>query len=110
MNASKEAVNSLVMGILAGMSSIDAEVVVCVPFPYLSQVQTLSSHSQLKLGAQSLNVNASGAHTGEVSAEMIKDFGAQYVIVGHSERRSYYGEDNTLVAQKVEAAISNGHY
>jgi len=108
MNASKESVNSLVMGILAGMSSVDAEVVVCVPFPYLSQVQALSSHSQLKLGAQSLNVNASGAHTGEVSAEMIKDFGAQYVIVGHSERRSFYGEDNKLVAQKVGVALNNG--
>lgn len=107
MNASKETVNSLVMGILSGMDSVKSEVVVCVPYPYLSQVEALISHSQLKLGAQSLNVNASGAYTGEVSAEMIKDFGAQYVIVGHSERRSLYGEDSALVAEKVKAALDN---
>ncbi|MCS5591913.1 MAG: triose-phosphate isomerase [Gammaproteobacteria bacterium] len=107
MNASKETVNSLVMGILAGMDSVNSEVIVCAPFPYLSQVEALISHSQLKLGAQSLNINASGAFTGEVSAEMIKDFGAQYVIVGHSERRSLYGEDSALVAQKVKVALDN---
>ena len=108
MNASKATTESLVMGILAGMDSVAAEVVVCVPFPYLSQVQALCVHSQLKLGAQSLNINESGAHTGEVSAEMIKDFGAKYVIVGHSERRSLYGEDNELVAQKVRVALESG--
>jgi len=107
MNASKETVNTLIMGILAGMDDAKSEVVVCAPFPYLSQVEALITHSQLKLGAQSLNVNADGAFTGEVSAEMIKDFGAQYVIVGHSERRSLYGEDSKLVAEKVKAALDN---
>ena len=107
MNASKEAVNTLIMGILAGMDDVKSEVIVCAPFPYLSQVEALITHSQLKLGAQSLNINTNGAFTGEVSAEMIKDFGAQYVIVGHSERRSLYGEDSTLVAEKVKAALDN---
>jgi len=107
MNASKEAVNTLVMGILAGMDSVNTEVVVCPPYPYLSQVEALMAHSQLKLGAQSLNINTSGAFTGEVSAQMIKDFGAEYVIVGHSERRSLYGEENNLVAKKVKAALDN---
>ncbi len=108
MNASKETVNTLVMGILSGMSDVESKVIVCAPSPYMSQVEALITHSQLNLGAQDLNVNASGAFTGEVSADMIKDFGAQYVIVGHSERRSMYGETDEIVANKVQAALDNG--
>ncbi len=107
MNASKESVNKLVLGILSGMGNVSSEVVVCAPFPYLSQVEALITHSQIKLGAQNLNLNMSGAFTGEVSAKMIKDFGAQHVIVGHSERRSLYGETNIMVAEKVKAALDN---
>jgi len=107
MNASKESVNKLVMGILSGMSNVSSEVVICAPFPYLSQVEALITHSQVRLGAQNLNTNMSGAFTGEVSADMIKDFGAQHVIVGHSERRSFYGETNTIVAEKVKAALDS---
>jgi len=108
MNASKESVNKLVMGILSGMSNVSSEVVICAPFPYLSQVEALITHSQVRLGAQNLNTSISGAFTGEVSADMIKDFGAQHVIVGHSERRSLYGETNTIVAEKVKAALDSG--
>ncbi len=107
MNASKEATNTLVMGILSGMVDVKSKVIVCVPSPYMSQVESLVVHSQLNLGAQNLNVNASGAFTGEISADMIKDFGAQYVIVGHSERRSLYGETDEIVAQKVQVALDN---
>ena len=108
MNASKESVNSLIEGILSGMSGVSSEVIVCAPFPYLSQVETLISNSSLMLGAQNLNVNTKGAFTGEVSADMIKDFGAQHVIVGHSERRSLYGESSAIVAEKTKAAIDAG--
>ena len=107
MNASKESVNKLILGILSGMSEVRSEVVVCAPFPYLSQVEALITHSQVKLGAQNLNTNSSGAFTGEVSANMIKDFGARHVIVGHSERRSLYGETSPLVAEKVKAALDS---
>jgi len=107
MNASKESVNKLILDILAGMSDVSSEVVVCAPFPYLSQVEALITHSQVKLGAQNLNTNSSGAYTGEVSANMIKDFGARHVIVGHSERRSLYGETSSLVAEKVKAALDS---
>ena len=107
MNASTESVNKLILGILSGMSEVSSEVVVCAPFPYLSQVEDLIADSQVKLGAQNLNTNASGAFTGEVSANMIKDFGARHVIVGHSERRSHYGETSALVAEKVKAALDN---
>ncbi len=108
MNASKETVNTLVLGVLEGMSDVKSEVIVCVPYPYLCQVEALVAHSQLKIGAQNLNVNASGAFTGEVSADMLKDFGAEYVVVGHSERRSLYGESDEIVAEKVQVALDNG--
>ncbi len=108
MNASKEAVSTLVVGILSGMTDVESKVVVCAPYPYLSQVEALIAHSQLHLGAQDLNTNALGAFTGEVSADMIRDFGAEYVIVGHSERRSLYGETDEVVAEKVQAALDNG--
>ncbi|MDA7438042.1 triose-phosphate isomerase [Candidatus Pseudothioglobus singularis] len=108
MNASKESVESLVTDILSGAIGVSAEIIVCAPFPYLSQVEVLIEGSNLMLGAQNLNVNASGAFTGEVSAEMIKDFGANHVIVGHSERRSLYGETSEIVAEKTKAAIDSG--
>ena len=107
MNASKESVNKLILGILSGMNEVSSEVVVCAPFPYLSQVESLIADSQVKLGAQNLNTNSSGAFTGEVSANMIKDFGARHVIIGHSERRSLYGETSSLVAEKVKAALDH---
>ena len=108
MNASKDSVESLVTDILSGASDVSAEIIVCAPFPYLSQVEALIEGSNLMLGAQNLNLNASGAFTGEVSAEMIKDFGANHVIVGHSERRSLYGETSEIVAEKTKAAIDSG--
>ena len=108
MNASKESVNSLINGILSGMNGVSSDVIVCAPFPYLSQVESLINGSNLMLGAQNLNVNSGGAFTGEVSADMIMDFGVHHVIVGHSERRSLYGETSAVVAEKTKAAIDAG--
>jgi len=108
MNGSKESVDSLIKDILSGMHEVSSDVIVCAPFPYLSQVEALISNSNLMLGAQNLNVNSKGAFTGEVSANMIKDFGAQHVIVGHSERRSLYGESSAIVAEKTKASIDAG--
>ncbi|MDC1318073.1 triose-phosphate isomerase [Candidatus Thioglobus sp.] len=108
MNASKISVKSLIDGILSGMEGVNSEVLVCVPFPYMSQVESLIEGSNLKLGAQNININSSGAFTGEVSADMIKDFGAKHVIVGHSERRSLYGETSSVVAEKTKAALGAG--
>ncbi|MDB4038311.1 triose-phosphate isomerase [Candidatus Thioglobus sp.] len=108
MNASKASVKSLIGGILSGMEGVNSEVLVCVPFPYMSQVESLIEGSNLKLGAQNININSSGAFTGEVSADMIKDFGAKHVIVGHSERRSLYGETSSVVAEKTKAALGAG--
>ena len=84
------------------------EAVVCVPFPYLAQVQDALGGSSIAWGAQNLSEQAKGAFTGEVSASMLLDFGCKYVIVGHSERRSLYGESDELVASKYLAAQAAG--
>lgn len=108
MNASKDSVDNLIKDLLTGMDGITSEVLVCAPYPYLAQVELLIQGSKVMLGAQNLNTNASGAYTGEVSADMIKDFGARHVIVGHSERRSLYGETSAMVAEKTKAALNAG--
>ena len=84
------------------------EAVVCVPFPYLAQAQAELAGSSIAWGAQNLSEQAKGALTGEVSAAMLLDFGCTYVIVGHSERRSLYGESDALVASKYMAAQAAG--
>lgn len=99
---------ALLSAILAGMGPIRAGVVVCVPFPYLASVQQKLTGSAIALGAQNLSEHAKGAFTGEVSASMLKDFGCAYVIVGHSERRSLYGEGDTIIAAKFAAVQAAG--
>jgi triosephosphate isomerase len=95
---------ALLSGILAGMGSVKAGVAVCVPFPYLAQVQAKLSGSAVAWGAQNMSQHGKGAFTGEVSAAMLKDFDCAYVIVGHSERRAIYGESDAVVAEKFAAA------
>ncbi len=82
----------------------NAHFTVCVPYPYLSSVQDLLKHTNISWGAQNLNEFEKGAYTGEVSAQMLNDFGCGFVIVGHSERRMLYGESNHSVAEKYAAA------
>ena len=84
------------------------EAVVCVPFPYLAQAQAALAGSSIAWGAQNLSEQPKGAFTGEVSAAMLLDFGCRYVIVGHSERRSLYGESDAVVAKKYLAAQAAG--
>src|SRR5690606_41343691 len=84
------------------------EVGVCPPFVYLSQVAEQLAGSPIRLGAQDLSPCESGAHTGDVCAEMLVDVGCHYVIVGHSERRKDHAESNALVAEKFAAARAAG--
>ncbi|MCL2871745.1 MAG: triose-phosphate isomerase [Betaproteobacteria bacterium] len=86
----------------------DVALAVCVPFPYLAQAQQALQGSAIAWGAQNVSEHAKGAFTGEVSAAMLTDFGCSCVIVGHSERRSLYGEDDATVARKVQAAAAAG--
>lgn len=85
-----------------------ADCAVCVPFPYLAQAQDQLKGTAIAWGAQNVSEHAQGAYTGEVSAAMLKDFGCRYVLVGHSERRSLYGESNETVAAKFVAAVMAG--
>ncbi len=86
----------------------DTEVLLCPPFVYLSDVGRLLTDSDVALGGQSVCDEPQGAFTGEVSAAMLKDVGCRYVLVGHSERRQLYGEDDAQVARKFVAAQSQG--
>jgi triosephosphate isomerase (TIM) len=81
---------------------------VCPPFPYLPQAAKVLAESAIRWGAQNLSEHDSGAYTGEVSGAMLRDFGCRYVIVGHSERRTLYGEDDIRVAAKFDAAQRAG--
>jgi triosephosphate isomerase len=113
MNGSLAANEELLSALAAGLAqSPSCKIAVCVPGPYLAQVQALKSkHSALsaiEVGAQDVSAHASGAYTGEVSAAMLKDLGCRYVIVGHSERRQYHAETDALVADKVKAALAAG--
>ncbi len=97
---------ALLAALKPALAGIDA--VVCVPFPYLAQAQAALAGSSIAWGAQNLSEQAKGAFTGEVSTAMLLDFGCTYVIVGHSERRSLYGESDALVASKYMAAQAAG--
>lgn len=90
---------------LSQLSALD--IIVCVPYPYLSQAQSLFGSTSIHWGAQNLSKEIEGAFTGEVSAAMLKDFGAQYVIVGHSERATAYCESDENVAIKFMQAIKH---
>jgi triosephosphate isomerase len=85
-----------------------AQVIICTPFIHLAGVAEILKHGKLALGAQNCASEASGAFTGEVSAYMIKSTGAEYVIIGHSERRSYYHEDDKLLSKKTLLALNSG--
>lgn len=106
MNGASQANAQLLETLWSSLSSLtEVEVALCPPYPYLAQVAELLAGSALKLGAQSLSRFDQGAHTGEVSGHMLRELGCQYVLVGHSERRSLYGEDDRLVAEKFAAAL-----
>lgn len=108
MNGSAATNEALVKALVAGSAQASCLVAVCVPAPYLAQVQTLVSHSAIALGAQDVSQHESGAFTGEVSATMLKDFGTRYCLVGHSERRQYHGESDSVVAVKAQRALAAG--
>ena len=84
------------------------EVVICTPFIHLASVAGIIDTNVLKLGAENCADKAKGAYTGEISAEMVKSTGAEYVILGHSERRAYYAETPEILKEKVNLALANG--
>ncbi|MGB8338876.1 MAG: triose-phosphate isomerase [Burkholderiales bacterium] len=100
---------ALLQGVLSGLNEANsASCAVCVPYPYLAQVQSLLRGTPIAWGAQNLSQHAKGAFTGEVSVTMLKDFGCTYVIVGHSERRAMYDDDDVTIAAKFQTAHAVG--
>ena len=91
--------------VIAGLGpGSDLDVVICPPFVYLAELATLLKGAKISLGAQNVSHLESGAYTGEVSVGMLKDYNCQFVIVGHSERRSLYGESDSRIAEKFITA------
>lgn len=108
MNGSREEGQKLAQALADGLGNVEQEVAVCVPFVYLSDIRTVLASSPIALGAQNVADQAAGAYTGEVSAAMLVDVGCKYALVGHSERRSYYGDTNESVAKRFAQALSKG--
>jgi len=109
MNGSKASVESLIKGVVAGSSELkNVSLAVCPPFIYIPQVSEAVAGSAVGLGSQNISTQASGAFTGEISTDMIKDFGCTYSIIGHSERRTLYAETDEVVAEKFKVVKAAG--
>jgi triosephosphate isomerase len=108
MNGSLSANAALLRALREGVGAPACAVAVAVPAPYLAQAQALTDGSPIALAAQDVSEHDGGAFTGEVSAGMLRDFGARYVLAGHSERRQYHGETDAVVAAKAQKALAAG--
>lgn len=107
MNKTVEEAAALVKGLKLELADmVDVETVVCPPFTALKTVSDLIADTQIKLGCQNMSDQDDGAYTGEVSHTMLKEIFVKYVILGHSERREYYGETDAIVNSKVKKALS----
>ena len=109
MNGSRASIKSLLEGMLAGMGEVKtAHVAVCAPFIYIPDVATQLAGSRIAWGAQNVSTEAKGAFTGETAASMLVEYGCKYTIVGHSERRTLYGETDAMVAKKYAVVLEAG--
>lgn len=109
MNGSRAQASALLSQISEGVATLDSiDVLVCPPFVLLADAQQALQSAAVGLGAQNVSEREAGAYTGEVSAAMLLEFGCRYVIVGHSERRSLFGESSELVAAKYMQALGAG--
>lgn len=108
MNGSRETGRQLAKALVEGLGDVAQEVAVCVPFVYLAEIGDALAGTPIALGAQNVADQAVGAYTGEVSAAMLAETGVKYALVGHSERRSYYGDSDQSVANRfVQAQKQN---
>ena len=109
MNGGLDGNETLLKALADGAPSLEGvDVSICVPFPYLFQPAMLLENTSISWGAQNVSEHLIGAYTGEVSAAMLREFSCTYVLVGHSERRTLYGEDDALVARKFITAQKAG--
>ena len=109
MNGSLDSIRSLMDGIKQGLDSVrSAGMAVCPPAVFIPEVARLCEGTRIEVGSQNICDQDSGAFTGEIAGSMLKEFGCRYAIVGHSERRSLYGESDSLVARRFAAARRAG--
>lgn len=109
LNGSLDSIKQLVAGITAGAGDTgDTQIAVCPPFVYIPLVSNLLADSKVAVGSQDISDHESGAFTGEISGAMLSDFSCSYAIVGHSERRALYAEDDEFTAHKFAAARKAG--
>ena len=108
MNKTPEEAAELGRELVPLVADAEAEVVVCPPFVCLDAVRKEAAGSNIKLGAQNVHFEKSGAYTGEISADMLLAMGVEYVIIGHSERRQYFGETDCTVNKRAKAALAAG--
>lgn len=106
VSSSVSEIDSLIKGLKSDQT--DAEILICPPATLLDRISTMCRETPVKTGAQDCHFNASGAHTGDISADMIADLGGSYVIVGHSERRADHDETNEIVRDKAKAVSDAG--
>ncbi|HVE50733.1 MAG TPA: triose-phosphate isomerase [Casimicrobiaceae bacterium] len=107
MNGGIAANEKLIAALLPGWRAMaDRKLAVCVPFPYLAQMQQMLNGTSIAWGSQDISGHASGAYTGEVSGPMLAEFGCTYALAGHSERRRYHRESDAEVAAKARAALN----
>lgn len=108
MNNTPAAAGELINALKPKVKDAGATVVVCVPFVDIPAAVAAAAGSNIKIGAQNVHWEESGAYTGEISAKMLTECGCEYVVVGHSERRQYFGETDETVNLRLKAAIKGG--
>ena len=108
MNKTPSQTGEFIKELAPAVKDVKAEVVACVPFVCLSAAIDAAKGTNIKIGAQNLHFEDSGAYTGEVSADMLSSMGVEYVIIGHSERRQYFAETDVTVNKKLLKAIEKG--
>ena len=108
MNKTPAEAKELVAALVESVKDAECDVVVCVPATNFAAVKEAAEGTNIKLGAQNVHFAASGAYTGELSADMLKACGVEYVVIGHSERRQYFGETDKTVNLRTKAAVAAG--
>lgn len=109
MNSTADEACKLAQDIVSAMGTVaDVDIAICPPYTNLSEVSRILKNSTVKLGAQDVHWEASGAYTGKVSCSMLKSVGVTYVIIGHSEQRQYFNETDVTVNKKVKAVLAAG--